>query len=241
MDTLPLPRRVLGSLLDLLFPPRCVACGEPGSLFCARCLAQVEFLHPPLCVRCGEPLTPQGRCPRHGRHPHAIDGLRSAAWHAGPLRQAIHRFKYGGVHALKGPLSALLAECWRQGPLPVGLLLPVPLHPQRVRERGFNQAALLARQLSHEIGIPCDERALRRIRHTPPQVGLGAAERLANVQGAFSYVGPALRGQAVCLLDDICTTGATLDACAAALKEAGAGAVWALTLARPHWGEEAPR
>ena len=232
-------RRALDSLLDLLFPPRCAGCGRSGSLFCGACLPQVEWLRGPLCPRCGEPLGLGGLCPRRRRHPVALDGLRSAAWHTGPLRKAIHRFKYSGVRALEGPLGALLLAAWRREPLPAELLVPVPLYAQRLRERGYNQAAILATRLGRGVGLPCDARSLRRTRHTAPQVGLRADERQQNVQGAFSYTGPPLLGKAVCLVDDICTTGATLEACAVALKAAGARSVWALTLARPHWGEEA--
>ena len=227
--------RVLTALLDLLFPPRCVGCGRSGVWLCASCQAAVPRLEPPLCPRCGEPLSPGGRCPRGGQHPLRLEGLRSAAWYDGPLRVAIHHHKYRGLRALTGPLAAILAEAWRRAPPPVDLLVPVPLHPRRVRERGFNQAALLARHLSRETGLRLDERSLCRARYTAPQVSLSAPERRANVEGAFVCQGTALAGRRVCLIDDLCTTGATLEACAAALRQAGAGAVWAFTLARPRW------
>jgi len=164
-----------------------------------------------------------------------LDGLRSAAWHAGPLRTAIHRFKYRGQRVLAGPLGAILLEAWRRQPPLAELLLPVPLHARRVRERGFNQASLLVQGLSRGTAIPVDGRSLLRSRYTAPQVDLKARDRLANVDGAFTYRGPSLEGRAVCLVDDICTTGATLQACAAALRGAGARSVWAFTLARPRW------
>ncbi len=228
-------RGYLMALLDLVFPPRCVACRRSGAWLCGSCLAQVEPLAPPLCAYCGEPLAAGGRCPRRQHHPRALAGLRSAAWHAGPLRVAIHQFKYHSLRALAAPLGAILVAAWGREPLPVDLLMPVPLHARRVRERGFNQATLLARGLSLATGIPLDAHSLARVRHTRPQVGLTAPERLANVEGAFAYRGPELAGRAVCLIDDICTTGATLEACATALRAAGASAVWACTLARPRW------
>jgi ComF family protein len=230
------PKRILAALLDLLFPPRCAACRRPGAWFCADCLAQVEPLQGPLCPVCGEPLGPDARCPRRGRHSAHLAGVRSAAWHAGPLRLAIHSFKYGRLQVLAEPLAVVLADGWARAPLPVDLLLPVPLHARRLRERGFNQSTLLARGLGQRYALPMDDRSLQRVRATKPQVELGAAERLSNVQGAFAYHGPALAGRAVCLIDDLYTTGATLDSCAAVLLEAGAETVWAYTLARPRPG-----
>ncbi len=228
----------LTSLLDLLFPPRCTACGTPGMWLCPTCRARVRWLAPPICRHCGEPLLPDGRCPRRRHHLEQLSRLRSAAWHTGPLRTAIHRYKYQGRRILAGPLGAILLEAWRRDPPPADLLLPVPLHAQRLRERGFNQAALLVRELARETGIAADERSLRRVRPTRPQVGLSVDERLANVEGAFAYAGPPLEGRAVCLIDDICTTGATLQACAAALREHGARTIWAYTVARPAWGRQ---
>ena len=228
-----MPDRLIAALLDLIFPPHCVGCSQAGAWLCPSCLAQIDWIAPPLCPRCGEPLEAGARCPRWRGHPEQLDGLRSAAWHTGALRTAIHQFKYRGLRALAEPLGAILAEAWRRQPPPVDLLLPVPLHARRQRERGFNQSLLLSQQLSHATGLPFDARSLTRIRYTPPQVGLGAALRLANVRGAFAYRGPALQGRSVCLIDDIFTTGATLEACAETLRNAGARAVWAFTLARP--------
>ena len=230
-----MPPRLLAALVDLFFPPRCAGCGQAGVWFCANCLAQVAWIRPPICPHCGEGLSRAARCPRSGHHPELLEGLRSAAWHAGPLRLALHRFKYRGQRVLAEPLGALLVQAWQHDPLRVDLIVPVPLHPRRLRERGYNQAALLARALSRQTGIPLDERSTRRVRHTPPQVELTAAERRQNVRGAFAYTGPPLAGRKVCLVDDICTTGATLDACAAALRDAGAAGVWAYTLARPRF------
>ena len=229
------PGRLLARLLDLIFPPRCASCNQPGAWLCAGCLARVEWLSPPLCLHCGEPLPKGGRCPRWRQNPVLLDGLRSAAWHAGPLRSAIHHYKYRGQRILAEPLAGILLQAWLHDPPLTDLLLPVPLHPRRLRERGFNQATLLSHHLSQATAIPLDARSLQRRRYTAPQVELSGPRRLANVEGAFVYRGPPLEGRAVCLIDDICTTGATLQACAAALREAGARSVWGFTLARPRW------
>jgi ComF family protein len=149
----------------------------------------------------------------------------------------IHRFKYEGWQALAAPLAGLLGpevEAARPGG-PTVLAVSVPLHPRRARDRGYNQSELLVRQLHarHALGRPRRGR-LVRVRDTPPQVGLDRIQRRSNVAGAFAWHGPSLRGAPVLVVDDVTTTGATLEACATALREAGAGAVAGLTVARVH-------
>ena len=150
----------------------------------------------------------------------------------GPLRQAIHHLKYSGRSSLAEPLGNFMSAYWRAGPLPADLIIPVPLHAARWRERGYNQSMLLARQLSRASGLPLVEEALTRIRATAPQITLNAAEREANVSGAFEARADLVHGRRVLLVDDVCTTGATLAAGSHALKQAGATTVWGLTLAR---------
>jgi ComF family protein len=150
----------------------------------------------------------------------------------GPLRQAIHHLKYSGRSSLAEPLGRFLTECWIAGPLPADLIVPVPLHKARLHERGYNQSTLLARQLARASGLPLAEEALKRIRATTPQVSLNAIEREANVRDAFEAHANLVVGRRILLVDDVCTTGATLDACSRALKQGGATSVWALTLAR---------
>jgi ComF family protein len=144
----------------------------------------------------------------------------------------VHKFKYDGVTALAEPLASLMAEYWLGEPTSVDVLVPVPLHRSRVRERGFNQAALLARELSKRIHLPVDELTLVRQRATASQVDLDIAERTENVRDAFRWSTNALAGKRVLVIDDVCTTGATLEACATALYDGGARSVQALTLAR---------
>jgi ComF family protein len=160
-----------------------------------------------------------------------VDGIRSVAYFEGPLRQAVHDFKYRGVRALAQPLAGLLVEYQRTQHLPADVVVPVPLHPQREAERGYNQAALLAEVLGDALGLPVALHLLERVRPTPPQVGLNAAERRSNVHAAFRATREAA-ARRVLLVDDVCTTGATLNACGAALKAQGARSVWGLTLAR---------
>jgi len=174
-----------------------------------------------------------GLCSFCRRFPSALDGIRSAAVFEEPLRSAIHQFKYRNGRVLAEPLALLLRDCWEHYPLPVDVLVPVPLHKRRLQERGYNQAALLAREMGRLVSLPVVEGVLRRERETRVQVGLSARERRENVAGAFRCSDGAMRGDRVLLIDDVCTTGATLEACAVALRQQGkARMIWALTVAR---------
>jgi ComF family protein len=224
---------ITSRLLDLLFPARCAGCGHPGDLFCANCQAQVQPVPQPVCVRCGRPVPAAGRCREcAGGHFH-VSAIRSAGVYADPLSQAIHRFKYEGRRELHEPLGLLLAGYWLGRSVTVDLVAPVPLHENRLRERGFNQSELLAMVLCRQARLSLlQPGVLCRQRDTQQQMLLGPAERRANVQDAFAWAGPALAGCKVLLIDDVATTGSTLEACAEALLAAGAGKVWALTAAR---------
>jgi len=151
----------------------------------------------------------------------------------GTLREAIHRFKYSNRPSLAIPLGRLMACYWDEHPIPSDVIVPVPLHLQRLRERGYNQAALLAQELSKSTGLPLWDGALKRVRQTRPQVELSAEERRENVKGAFLCLERRVQGKRVLLVDDVCTTGATLEACSEALRAGGARSVWGFTLARP--------
>ncbi|MBI4233214.1 MAG: ComF family protein [Chloroflexi bacterium] len=150
----------------------------------------------------------------------------------GAIREAVHRLKYSNLRAIAPALAGLLAEHLQAHPVPADLIVPVPLHPRRERQRGFNQAALLAKEAGRRLRLPLVERALARVRDSPPQArSASREERRANVQGAF-MARQGFQGRCVLLVDDVCTTGATLEACAGALRNAGASSIWALTLAR---------
>jgi ComF family protein len=224
----------LGSrLLDLLFPVRCAGCGVVGELFCGACRACVQPIPQPICPRCGRPAQDARRCDRCCGADFHVAAVRAAAVYAEPLSRIIHAFKYDRQPALGAPLGGLLADYWCSRPVTVDVVIPVPLHRQRQRERGFNQAQLLAEELCRNAGLPLLQPGLlTRQRNTRQQVHLGRDERQDNVAGAFLWSGPELGGASALLIDDVMTTGATLEACGAALHAAGAGRVWALTVAR---------
>ena len=219
--------------LDILFPPRCVGCRQVGAWLCCDCLDQIPRVEPPFCSLCGDALVADGLCHRCQTTPLRIDGIRSVVSFEGVLRKAVHQFKYRGCTALAGPLGSLMAAYCAQYLMPVDVVVPVPLHAARLRERGYNQAALLARAMARQVGLPVGEQSLIRQHATVPQVELSAEQRRENVSDAFHCSGDGVAGKRVLLIDDVCTTGATLEACAIALYDEGqARSVHALTLAR---------
>ncbi len=225
-------RQVKTSVLDLLFPLHCIGCGSEGNLLCATCSQTLPRIKQPFCQGCGTPLKQGNLCPSCMGHPLSIDGIRSLFLFTGLVRQAVHEFKYRHIKAMSAPLGSLLADFLRTYPLPCDILVPVPLHPKRLRERGYNQAAMLAVELGRLSGKPLVEDRLVRQRDTITQARAASAmERRSNVYDAFTCQHE-LNGERVLLIDDVCTTGATLEACATALKAAGAASVWGLTVAR---------
>lgn len=220
------------ALLDLVFPPRCVGCGRKGAYLCEACLGQIHFVDPPLCPRCGRSFSGWGLCSFCQRHLPLIEGIRAVAYFEGGLREAIHPFKYQGLTALAPTLGKLMTTYFEDASFAVEVIIPVPLHPSRVKERGYNQALLLAQELAKETGLPLWEDSLVRATPTPPQIGLTAIRRRENVRDAFLSTDQRLAGKRVLLIDDVCTSGATLEACSVALHKPGAESVWGLVLAR---------
>ncbi len=246
-----------GAWLDAVFVPQCLGCGRTGSHFCDRCRAGLRPLPPPWCKSCGQtlqtlvrsvavrfmatqvPLYPElslELCLECRRAPLPLAGLRSAGRLEGPLRRAVHRLKYRGQQGASRALADLLVPLVEGLAIPTGqsgrpLVLPVPLHSAREQQRGYNQAALLARPLAGSLSAPYAPGLIRRLRSTVPQVGLSRQQRQVNVQGAF-VASPRLAGRVVVLVDDVATTGSTLGSAADACRAAGATSVYAVTLAR---------
>lgn len=233
------------ALLDCSFPRICPLCenasDRPGRLVCWECFRRLP-LHTaddPICRRCG--LAPQGSmagdflCDLCRRAAPAFDGARAAAAFRGGLRGLLHAFKYQRATWLRADLVDLLQGCVTAyyDTADIDLVVPVPLHPRKQRQRTYNQSALLADALARRLGLEARGDSLRRARATPSQTRLSAAARRANVRGAFEVARPAwVRGRSVLLVDDVMTTGATLHEAAACLKRAGAWRVWAVAVAR---------
>jgi ComF family protein len=233
-------RKFSDALLSVLLAPACASCEKPldeptRGPVCRSCWHTIRAFIPPLCEVCGDPLPSWriisvdcGECPRCRRPPHHVSRTRSIGDYDGRLRAIVHALKYDGRRSLARPLAALLAQHGASVLAGADLAVPVPLHRSRKRARGFNQAAEIASHLPIATA-----NALKRVRATVSQTDLPAAERHANVRDAFALRRRAdVKGLVVVLVDDVSTTGATLESCARVLREAGAREVRALTAAR---------
>jgi len=219
--------------VDSFFPRRCVGCGKVGSFLCPQCLGKLPRLLPPLCPRCGRSQASGIICPSCRQRKTEIDGIRSPFRFDELIRKAIHELKYRNLKAISPCLAELLADYLRSNPLPGEALVCVPLHPRRLRERGYNQSSLLARELGRRIDLPVIEDCLIRVKQAQPQVrAIDVEERRRNVADAFACCDEKVSGKQIILIDDVCTSGATLESCAETLKNKGATSVWGLTLAR---------
>ena len=219
------------SVLDLVFPIHCAGCGREGAIICGQCVDGLERLTPPYCRICAATGV-GGLCLWCSQSPRGFDSLRSPYRFEGPVRDAIHRLKYKGERAAAAPLAELMSDYLERNPVPVDTLIPTPLHPRRLRSRGYNQSALLAREIGKRLNLLLREDLLVRVRNPRPQVETQSQqERRSNVAGNFACNSDA-SGLKALLIDDVATTGSTLSECALALKAAGAVQVHALTLAR---------
>lgn len=228
---------LLRGVVDLLFPPACQVCRTPGAaVLCRACVERFRLIHPPVCERCGKPL----RGPpdldftcipcRHRRL--YFKQARAVGVYEGTLRDAVHSLKFKGRAALSGPLGRMMADVAARDRVlcACDVVIPVPLHPARRAERGFNQAEVLAQEVAAALQRPLAPHAVARARATLAQSGLPLPERRANVRRAFTAAPLTVRR--VLLIDDVLSTGFTAGECARALRAAGAGEVVVLTLAR---------
>ena len=233
----------LRSLERFLIPNACIVCGrgvgqhDPDGLVCAICRARVRPV-PSGCLRCQQPLPPVGPCRFCRDWSGALEWVRSALWLENETRAIVHHLKYEHCPNL-GALVGELVQA-NMPPPPRGWLIPIPTGPRRLRERGYDQTAVIARHLSRLWRLPVASNALTRSRHTGTQTALTPKARLANVAGAFdarpapvsARPAPGSEARTAILVDDVLTTGATLDAAASALSSAGWPSVGAVTFAR---------
>lgn len=232
-------------LLDFLLPSNCSFCrssigDSKVPFFCSTCWNDFYALAGPVCPSCGRPFdspetllhSPEHRCRDCRQSPPLFDQALSVGQFEGPLREAIHQFKYRPCRSLGKPLGDWMAKRVKLLTT-MDMVMPVPLHIRRLRQRGFNQALLLANRVSAWHGMPLSYDNLVRVRPTKPQVELRGNDRIKNVEGAFSLRRPGqVKGKRIIVVDDVFTTGATMNECASVLKNAEASQVTAFTLAR---------
>ncbi len=227
--------------LDLLFPPRCAVCERDGAILCQPCVDRFERAGGDRCPICWAPqrAAPAGPCRTCSADPPAFDALRASFVFAGSLRDAVLALKYEGLSSLDRPLVELVDTdaVWPHdsdaGSASVDVVTAVPMAGRRRRRRGYNQAEALARALAARLELPYEGRLLSRVRNVPQQARQpDLAARRANVSGAFRAKAEHIVGRTVLVVDDVTTSGATLNACAQALRQAGAASVFAWALAR---------
>lgn len=216
---------------DAIAPAFCVQCGVSGGWLCSVCAEQIFLAKEQVCYRCGK-LSEYGKtCVRCRRRTELTGIMIATHYESGPVRELVHKLKYGGLTDLAGILSWILFQAAVRKQWKEWVVVPIPLHPSKFASRGFNQADLLARRLAKYLAVTYRPKWLRRVRATETQTELTRIYRQANVYKAFMARAD-LRGKKILLVDDVMTTGATLEAAAQALKDAGARQIWGVVVAR---------
>ncbi len=237
-------RDLLQAVIELIYPSRlqCPLCGahRPDELLCPDCRQLLAgYAGEQVCSICGSFIGAEGGrgkliCPACLAEARPFDLARAVAPYEGPVREAVHRFKYRGMQPLARPLAKLMADAaLRETAFALAdALVPVPLHPRRERERGYNQSVLLACALGESLQVPVLDRALVKIRQTPSQTGLSGQKRRQNLQQSFAVAAPDLvKGKIIIIVDDVFTTGSTVSILSHLLRQAGATSVLVLTFA----------
>lgn len=202
-------------------------------MICEKCFLDLPRIVPPVCSRCGRPESSGGLCPSCWNAPPSIDGIRSVFRFEGIVRKAIHHLKYYDLKTISKDLAKILYDYITYNKLEYEVIIPVPLHKKRLRHRGYNQSLLIARELGKLANNDVLTDVLFRVKEGVSQARTtGVQQRVKNVKDAFSCNEHSIKNCKVILIDDVCTSGATLESCARALKAAGAESVWGLTIAR---------
>jgi ComF family protein len=221
------------NLINFVFPPRCASCNTIGFLLCMDCYGRIQWIKEPICPKCGRVLADKKPlCHVCQIRPLPLKQIRAATLFEDPISQTIHNFKYNGHFALAEPLAKLMGEAWAKWQTPVNLILPIPLHKKRQKDRGYNQSTLLAEHFARQQNLEVRKDILQRIKNTPPQVNLNAIGRQENMRQAFTVKTHNIVDQNILLIDDVCTTGATMASAAEVLLSAGAKSVSGYCVAR---------
>ncbi len=231
--------KIKRELLNTIFPKFCVGCGIEGTWLCRNCQKEILPVEMQVCPQCNR-INSGGRYCQHCRKGKILKGIIAASYYEeGPIREIIHNFKYNSVTELKDILVKLLFDVYKKAALPIEIITYAPMHPLRQAKRGYNQAEILAMTLAKKIKIPC-EKLLIKAKKTKRQVELTGKKRRENLKGVFKVASPwlvglgpkSIKNKNILIVDDITTTGATLNECAYVLKNAGATGVWGLVVAR---------
>ncbi|MBA4384156.1 MAG: hypothetical protein C0410_05420 [Anaerolinea sp.] len=219
--------------MDWLYPPRCCNCDRRGFILCEACYAEIEPLHGKLCQKCGYPIFNKDRlCEDCRLAPLPYTQMLSWASYSGPVQKAIHSLKYKQNLAVGSMLAKPLVDLVKKSGWQIDLVVPIPLSRSRLRSRGYNQAALISHQLAAQLNIQHSSNAVKRIRNTSTQIEMDVNKRFTNLLDAF-YANPAtLKKRNILVIDDVITTGATMQNCAKALLDAGAENIYCLSVAR---------
>jgi ComF family protein len=224
--------QLLWEALDWIFPPICGGCGSPGARWCSECAQATKEIEPPICPICGNRNPTNTPCQRCQSSRPFYTSLRAYTVFTGPIREAIHRLKYQHDISLGEALARPMITSMRKLNWPLDVITSVPLGLVRFKERGYNQATLLARPIALSINVPFSVHVLSRTRETRTQVGLTVNERQENMADAFRAKSELVQGKNILVVDDVATSGATFNACAKTLLNEGASKVYCFSLAR---------
>jgi competence protein ComFC len=232
-------RELVESIVNIIYPNLCCTCkaqlSEGERLLCKKCSEEIKIIPTPHCIKCGRHLPVKGICGecRSGRH--LLESVYCACIFDGVMKECIHNFKYKNRLTLMQIFKDIVFEFAIDNPFMenVDIVVPVPLHPARLRQRAYNQSVIIASEIAHTFSLPLEDRILKKIKNTRPQSALDKNKRQQNIKGSFALKKPSfVKGKRILLVDDVFTTGATANECASVLLKAGAKSVSCFTLAR---------